>query len=235
MREALRTWFEAAARPLPWRAGSGSAPRDPYRTLIVETMAQQTRIETVVARLDAFLARFPDLATLAAADLDDVLHAWSGLGYYRRARALHALARTVVEAFDGRLPARPGGPARAARGRPVHRRRDRGPGLRAPRHRRRRQRPPGGRPRPGGTRPDGRADRARARRPAARRRLGSRGRLRRRGARRAGRDRVHRPAPHLRRAARSALPAAPPPRAIRSASRTRGGAPACAPGRSMPG
>lgn len=107
MREALRTWFDAAARPLPWREGVRSAPRDPYRTLIVETMAQQTRIETVVARERGFLARFPDLATLAAAELDEVLHAWSGLGYYRRARALHALARRVVAEHGGRLPATP--------------------------------------------------------------------------------------------------------------------------------
>ncbi len=108
MRDALRTWFDAAARPLPWRSGAGSAPRDPYRTLIVETMAQQTRIETVVARESAFRARFPDLASLAAAELDDVLHAWSGLGYYRRARALHALARVVVAEHGGRLPSDPG-------------------------------------------------------------------------------------------------------------------------------
>ncbi|MFN2322200.1 MAG: A/G-specific adenine glycosylase [Trueperaceae bacterium] len=107
MRDALRTWFDAAARPLPWRSGPGWAARDPYRTLVVETMAQQTRIETVVAREGAFRARFPDLASLAAAELDDVLHEWSGLGYYRRARALHALARSVVVEHGGRLPADP--------------------------------------------------------------------------------------------------------------------------------
>ena len=107
MRAALRTWFDASARPLPWRDRAGSTARDPYRTLVVETMAQQTRIETVVAREVAFRARFPDLAALAADELDEVLHAWSGLGYYSRARALHALARTVVEAHDGRLPADP--------------------------------------------------------------------------------------------------------------------------------
>ncbi len=107
MRDALRAWFDAAARPLPWRVGPRSAPRDPYRTLVVETMAQQTRIETVVAREGAFRARFPDVASLAAAELDEVLHAWSGLGYYRRARALHALARVVVAEHGGRLPADP--------------------------------------------------------------------------------------------------------------------------------
>jgi A/G-specific adenine glycosylase len=103
VRDALETWFEREARPLPWRDGR----RDPYRTLVVEVLSQQTRIETVRARLPGFLARFPDLATLAAADLDDVLAAWSGLGYYRRARALHALARVVVAEHGGHLPPEP--------------------------------------------------------------------------------------------------------------------------------
>ena len=103
MREALLRWFDAAARPLPWRR----EPRDPYVTWIVETMSQQTRIHTVVARLPAFLARFPDVATLAAADQGDVLAAWSGLGYYRRARALHAAARVVVQERGGRWPTDP--------------------------------------------------------------------------------------------------------------------------------
>ncbi len=100
MREALLRWFDAAARPLPWRR----EPRDPYVTWIVETMSQQTRIDTVAARLPAFLARFPDVTSLAAAGLDDVLAAWSGLGYYRRARALHAAARVVVDERGGRWP-----------------------------------------------------------------------------------------------------------------------------------
>lgn len=106
MREALRAWFEAEARPLPWRVAAAGA-RDPYVTLVVETMAQQTRIETVVARLPAFLARFPSVAALAAADVADVLAAWSGLGYYRRARALHACARGIVTDHGGHLPADP--------------------------------------------------------------------------------------------------------------------------------
>ncbi|MDF1523863.1 MAG: NUDIX domain-containing protein [Trueperaceae bacterium] len=103
MRDALQDWFERAARPLPWRDGR----RDAYRTLVVEVLSQQTRIATVEARLPGFLARFPDLATLAAADLDEVLAVWSGLGYYRRARALHALARAVVADHGGRLPREP--------------------------------------------------------------------------------------------------------------------------------
>jgi len=100
MREALLRWFDGAARPLPWR----HEPRDPYVTWIVETMSQQTRIDTVVGRLPDFLARFPDVTSLAAAGQDDVLAAWSGLGYYRRARALHAAARVVVDERGGRWP-----------------------------------------------------------------------------------------------------------------------------------
>jgi A/G-specific adenine glycosylase len=113
MRAPLLAWFDREARPLPWRAG-GLAPapvaaalrRDRvYVVWIVETMSQQTRIETVVARLPAFLERFPDLASLAAADLDAVMAAWAGLGYYRRARALHAAARVVAHERGGVWPA----------------------------------------------------------------------------------------------------------------------------------
>jgi A/G-specific adenine glycosylase len=126
MRAALLAWFAAEARPLPWRAGGHGSVRDgpvrdgttgdddplgaalardrPYALWLVETMSQQTRIETVAARLPAFLRRFPDLATLAAADLDAVLAAWAGLGYYRRARALHAAARVVAEELGGDWP-----------------------------------------------------------------------------------------------------------------------------------
>jgi A/G-specific adenine glycosylase len=100
MRARLLRWYDRSARPLPWRR----EPRDPYLTWVVETMSQQTRIETVVARLPGFVARFPDVARLAAADLDEVLAAWSGLGYYRRARALHAAARVVVHDLGGRWP-----------------------------------------------------------------------------------------------------------------------------------
>ncbi len=117
MRTALLAWFAAEARPLPWRAGRrtvGASAADPmadalardrtYVLWLVETMSQQTRIETVAARLPDFLRRFPDVATLAAADLDAVLAAWAGLGYYRRARALHAAAREVVGPQGGVWP-----------------------------------------------------------------------------------------------------------------------------------
>jgi A/G-specific adenine glycosylase len=95
----LVTWFHANARPLPWR----TTPRDPYRSLVSELMAQQTRMERVVPRFELFIRRFPTLGDLAAASRDEVLEAWSGLGYYRRARLLHRLAREVV-AGNGELP-----------------------------------------------------------------------------------------------------------------------------------
>ena len=111
MRDDLLRWFDAAARPLPWRSAHADGPvgralaRDrTYVIWVVETLSQQTRIATVAARLPGFLARFPDLATLACADLDEVLAAWSGLGYYRRARALHAAARRVTHDLGGRWP-----------------------------------------------------------------------------------------------------------------------------------
>jgi A/G-specific adenine glycosylase len=91
----LLRWFRAAARELPWR----TEPRDPYLVLVSEFMLQQTQVERVVPRFAAFIAAFPNLAALAAAAEDEVLAVWSGLGYYRRARLLHRLAREV--AADG--------------------------------------------------------------------------------------------------------------------------------------
>ena len=100
----LLAWYDGARRELPWRAPPG-VRSDPYHVLVSEVMLQQTTVATVRPRYAAFLARFPDLATLAAAPLDDVLHAWQGLGYYRRARGLHAAAKAAVERHGGRLPA----------------------------------------------------------------------------------------------------------------------------------
>jgi A/G-specific adenine glycosylase len=91
-RRALLRWFDCKRRPLPWRAD-----RDPYHIWISEVMLQQTRVAVVRERYPDFLARFPDLQSLAGAKLADVLAAWSGLGYYQRARALHAAARELVE------------------------------------------------------------------------------------------------------------------------------------------
>ncbi|MFV8749064.1 A/G-specific adenine glycosylase [Nannocystaceae bacterium ST9] len=99
---ALTGWFEANARDLPWRR-----TRDPYAIWVSEVMLQQTRVETVEGYWGRFLARFPDLASLAAADEQEVLGQWSGLGYYRRARLLHRGARHVRDELGGELPDRP--------------------------------------------------------------------------------------------------------------------------------
>ncbi len=102
----LLAWYAEHGRTLPWRARAGE-PSDPYRVLVSELMLQQTTVATVTKRFAPFMARFPTLSALAAAPLDDVLHAWQGLGYYRRARGLHACAQTVVERHGGRLPEAP--------------------------------------------------------------------------------------------------------------------------------
>ena len=96
----LLAWFERHGRhDLPWQ-------RDPtpYRVWLSEVMLQQTRVETVIPYFERFTARFPDVAPLAAAERDEVLHLWSGLGYYARGRNLHAAARRVMAEHDGRLP-----------------------------------------------------------------------------------------------------------------------------------
>jgi len=98
-RTRLLAWFAAHARPLPWRE-----TRDPYAIWVSEVMLQQTRVETVLRYYARFLARFPSIAALARADEDDVLTMWSGLGYYRRARLLHAGVRAVVERHEGVVP-----------------------------------------------------------------------------------------------------------------------------------
>ena len=84
-RRALIAWFEANARDLPWRRQP-----TPYTTLVSEVMLQQTQATTVVPYYERFIARFPSVQALAAAPVDDVLKAWEGMGYYRRARNLHA-------------------------------------------------------------------------------------------------------------------------------------------------
>src|SRR5919199_4820353 len=89
---ALLDWYARARRPLPWRS-----TRDPYALLVSEVMLQQTQAARVVPYYEAFLARFPDAAALARATPADVLTVWSGLGYNRRALALHAAARIVAE------------------------------------------------------------------------------------------------------------------------------------------
>jgi len=98
--DALLAWFAQRARAFPWRR----EPRTPYRVWVAEAMLQQTRATTVVPYYERWMVRFPDVESLAAAELDDVLAVWEGLGYYRRARALHAAARTVARDLGGRWP-----------------------------------------------------------------------------------------------------------------------------------
>ena len=100
---AVSDWFAGHARALPWREAAAGR-RDPYRALVAEFMLQQTQVSRVLEKYGAFLERFPSVAALAAADEDEVLAAWSGLGYYRRARMLRAAARVVVDEFGGRVP-----------------------------------------------------------------------------------------------------------------------------------
>jgi A/G-specific adenine glycosylase len=95
----LLSWFDENRRDLPWRR-----TKDPYAIWLSEVMLQQTRVKTVLDYFPRFLAAYPTVDKLAKADLSDVLGSWSGLGYYRRARALHAGAREVVEKYGGKLP-----------------------------------------------------------------------------------------------------------------------------------
>jgi A/G-specific adenine glycosylase len=99
LRRNLLTWYDHHRRHLPWR----DEP-DPYRVWVSEVMLQQTQVATVVPYYERFLRRFPTLAHLAAASVDDVLKVWEGLGYYARARNLHAAACQVVAEHAGRLP-----------------------------------------------------------------------------------------------------------------------------------
>ncbi len=98
----LAEWFRSRNRDVPWRTET-----DPYRIWIAEVMAQQTRIAVVRERYDEFLASFPDIDSLASAELDTVLKAWEGMGYYARARNLHRAAIEIVTRHGGRLPREP--------------------------------------------------------------------------------------------------------------------------------
>jgi A/G-specific adenine glycosylase len=110
MREAaalqsdLLAWYDRNRRRLPWRALPGE-PSDPYRVWLSEIMLQQTTVTAVAPYFERFLARWPHVEALAAASLDEVLTLWSGLGYYARARNLHACARAVVAGHGGIFPA----------------------------------------------------------------------------------------------------------------------------------
>jgi len=100
----LERWFLSQQRDLPWRRGRAAGQRDAYATWIAEVMLQQTRVEVAGPYWERFLALYPDVGALAAAPEQDVLRAWAGLGYYRRARMLHAAAGMVVRERGGRLP-----------------------------------------------------------------------------------------------------------------------------------
>jgi A/G-specific adenine glycosylase len=99
VRQKLLGWYDEAARDLPWRH-----TRDPYAIWVSEVMLQQTRVETVIPYYQRFLQSFPTPRALAEADEDAVLSHWSGLGYYRRARLLHAGVREVVARYGGKVP-----------------------------------------------------------------------------------------------------------------------------------
>ena len=99
---ALLAWYDRCARTMPWRG-----IRDPYKTWVSESMLQQTRVETVIPYYRRFIDRFPTLASLSAADEQEVLKLWEGLGYYSRARNLLRGARQVMEQFGGVLPRDP--------------------------------------------------------------------------------------------------------------------------------
>src|SRR5215471_15206646 len=98
-RRQLLAWYDTNARDLPWRRG-----RDPYRVWVSEIMLQQTRVAAVIEHYHEFLRRFPTVKKLAAAREASVLAAWSRLGYYRRARMLHAAAKVVARELAGKFP-----------------------------------------------------------------------------------------------------------------------------------
>ena len=98
-RESLMEWYRLHARELPWRGTT-----DPYEIWVSEIMLQQTRVAAVIEHYNEFLRRFPTLMALSLADERDVLAAWSGLGYYRRARMLHKAAQFIVMEREGRFP-----------------------------------------------------------------------------------------------------------------------------------
>lgn len=98
--DAVIDWHAAHGRhDLPWQSDPS-----PYRVWVSEIMLQQTRVGTVIPYFQRFMARFPDIESLARAEIDQVLHLWTGLGYYARARNLHKAARTIMREHGGRLP-----------------------------------------------------------------------------------------------------------------------------------
>ncbi len=103
VRQRLLKWYDAHHRRLPWRAEPGVAPK-PYRVLVSEAMLQQTQVATVVPYFGRFMDALPTVRDLAGADEQAVLRLWQGLGYYRRARSLHAAAKVIVCDHGGVIP-----------------------------------------------------------------------------------------------------------------------------------
>ncbi len=103
LRASLLDWYAEHRRSLPWRAEAGQPP-DPYAVWISEIMLQQTRVETAGPYFERWMKRFPTVEALAAAELEAVLGLWQGLGYYARARNLHAAARQLMREHGGRVP-----------------------------------------------------------------------------------------------------------------------------------
>src|SRR6476660_7741441 len=99
----LLAWYDRHRRTLPWRAPAGQCT-PPYLVWLSEIMLQQTTVATVGDYFRRFVKRWPTVEALAAAPIDDVLSAWAGLGYYARARNLHACAKAVVEQHAGQFP-----------------------------------------------------------------------------------------------------------------------------------
>jgi A/G-specific adenine glycosylase len=99
LQSLLLAWWDAGHRDLPWRR-----TRDPYAILVSEVMLQQTQVSRVAPKFESFMARYPDIGALASASPAEVIQAWSGLGYNRRAVNLHRMARAVVEQHGGTLP-----------------------------------------------------------------------------------------------------------------------------------
>lgn len=100
VRSRLREWYASGHRDLPWRR-----TRDPYRILVAEYLLQRTRIAAGLPYYERFLTRFPTVHDLAEASIDDVLSAWEGIGFYGRARRLHAAAQVIVGQHEGKVPA----------------------------------------------------------------------------------------------------------------------------------
>jgi A/G-specific adenine glycosylase len=101
--ETLLRWYDKHARELPWRVKPGTPP-DPYRVWLSEIMLQQTTVAAVKSYFERFVAQWPTVHALACADREDIMRAWAGLGYYARARNLHACAKVVSQIHEGQFP-----------------------------------------------------------------------------------------------------------------------------------